>query len=102
MLSDITLGQFFPGKSLLHKLDPRIKIISIIFLIVTIFCAKTYVGFALITAATVFIIAVSGINVGTILKSMKPVLFILVFTVIANIFWTTGDAPLLEFGFIKI
>lgn len=102
MLSDITLGQFFPGKSLLHKLDPRIKILSIILLIVTIFCAKTYAGFAIVAASTVLIVAVSGINLGTIMKSMKPVLFILVFTVVANILWTTGEKPMLELGFLKI
>lgn len=102
MLSDITLGQYFPGKSLLHKLDPRIKILSIIMLIVAIFCAKTYAGFALISAATVLIVAVSRINITTILKSMKPVLFILIFTVVANIFWTSGEHLLIKIGVIKI
>lgn len=102
MLSDITLGQYFPGKSLLHKLDPRIKILSVILLIVSIFCAKTYAGFGAVIVATVLLVALSQINVGTIMKSLKPVLFILAFTMIANLFWTTGEKPLVSFWIIKI
>ena len=102
MLRDITLGQYFPGNSPVHRLDPRMKLILSIVYIVTVFACKTLPSFAAAALLTVVLIALSRISVVTILKSMKPVLFILVFTVIANIFWTTGDAPLLEFGFIKI
>lgn len=102
MLSDITLGQYFPGKSIVHKLDPRVKIISIILLVVTIFLSKTYAGFALMFITALILIAVSHIRFSTVLKSLKPVLFILAFTMVANIFWTSGEHPLLEFGFIHI
>lgn len=102
MLSDITLGQYFPGKSIVHKLDPRVKIISIILLVVTIFLSKTYAGFALMFITALSLIAVSHIRFSTVLKSLKPVLFILAFTMVANIFWTSGEHPLLEFGFIHI
>lgn len=102
MLSDITLGQYFPGKSFIHKLDPRIKIISIILLVVAIFCTKTYQGFAAVVAFAVLLVTVSQINFSTILKSIKPVLFILLFTMTANLLWTTGETPILEFWVIKI
>jgi energy-coupling factor transport system permease protein len=102
MLSDITLGQYFPGKSIIHKLDPRIKIISIILLVITIFCTKTYLGFGAILAFSLLLIGFSGINYSTILKSLKPVMFILAFTVIANMLWTTGETPLFTLGVIKI
>ncbi len=102
MLSDITLGQYFPGNSVIHKLDPRIKIISIILLIVTIFCTKTYTGFALLAVLSFLLVAVSKIYFSTILKSLKPIMFILVFTIIANIFWTTGEHLLVQFWGIKI
>lgn len=102
MLSDITLGQYFPGKSFIHKLDPRIKIISIILLVVTIFCTKTYQGFAAVAAFAVLLVTVSQINFSTILKSLKPVLFILLFTMTANLLWTTGEVPVFEFWVIKI
>ena len=102
MLSDITLGQYFPGKSIVHKLDPRVKIISIILLVVTIFLSKTYAGFALMFITALSLIVVSHIRFSTVLKSLKPVIFILAFTMVANIFWTSGEHPLLEFGFIHI
>lgn len=102
MLSDITLGQYFPGNSLLHKLDPRIKILSIILIIITIFSAKTYIGYGLVALFTMLVVGLSGIHIGIILKSMKPVMFILVFTIIANLFWTTGDTLLFSLGFVKI
>ena len=85
MLKDVTLGQYFPGKSIIHRLDPRIKIISVILLVVAIFCSKTYAGFALMLALALLLVAVSGIHFPTILKSLKPVMFILLFTIIANI-----------------
>ena len=62
MLSDITLGQYFPGKSLVHKLDPRVKILSVILLVVTIFLSKTYAGFALVFAVSFGLVAVSHIQ----------------------------------------
>lgn len=102
MLSDITLGQYFPGNSIIHKLDPRIKIISIILLIITIFCTKTFIGFALIAVLSFLLVAVSKIHFSTILKSLKPIVFILAFTVIANIFWTTGEHLIVQFWGIKI
>lgn len=85
--------QYFPGKSILHKLDPRVKIVSIILFIVTIFLSKTYAGFALVFAVSALLVAVSHIRFSTILKSLKPVLFILIFTMIANLLWTSGDHP---------
>lgn len=102
MLSDITLGQYFPGNSLLHRLDPRIKLLSIVLYIVTVFTAKTYIGFALMAVATAALIGVSGIRYSTVLKSLKPVVFILAFTVIANILWTSGEHVLVDFWVIHI
>ncbi len=102
MLSDITLGQFFPGKSLLHRLDPRIKIIIAVIYIVGIFLADSISGFLLITAFTLALIFISGISFKTIVKGMKPLLYIIIFTVIVNIFWSKGDHLLFEMGFIHI
>ena len=102
MLSDITLGQYFPGNSLIHRLDPRYKIISMILYIAAIFTASSYLSFALIALTTVIIVALSRLNVKIILKGLKPVIFIVAFTVIANILWTTGEKPLFEFWIIKV
>ena len=102
MLSDITLGQYFPGNSLIHRLDPRYKIISMILYIAAIFTASSYLSFALIALTTVIIVALSRLNVKIILKGLKPVIFIVAFTVIANILWTTGEKPLFELWIIKV
>ena len=103
MVSDITLGQFFPGNSVLHRLDPRTKIILAVAFIVAVFVADTPVGFAALLVLTAFMIAVSRVSFGVVLKGVKPIVFILVFTSLLNIFMTVGSgAPLVEFYFIKI
>ncbi len=102
MLGDISLGQFFPGDSFVHKLDPRFKIVFAIFYIVTIFCAASYASFALVTVMALALIAVSKINPRIILKSMKPVLFILIFTAIMNVLFTGGETLLVSFWVIDI
>ena len=72
MISDITLGQFFPGNSLIHRLDARIKIICMILYIAAIFTASSYVSFALVALTTVAIVLLSRLDIGIILKGLKP------------------------------
>ena len=103
MISDITLGQFFPGFSSLHRLDPRSKILIATLFIVGVFLANNTAAFVLLTLVTVFMIAVSRISFSVVLKGIKPIVFILIFTSILNIFMTDGEgAPLLSFWIIKI
>jgi len=105
MISDITLGQFFPGFSIIHKLDPRMKIILAIFFIAAIFVANNPVSFALVILFTVVLVLLSRISLKTVLKGLKPIIFILIFTSIINLFFVggaDGAAPLVEFYFIKI
>ena len=89
-LKDITLGQFFPGSSPIHRLDPRAKLIALIVYIVALFLAvgwQTYLIAFLVLAA---VVAVSTVKPRALLKGMKPVLFLLVFTAILNMFYTPG------------
>ena len=103
MISDITLGQFFPGFSPLHKLDPRTKIILAVVSIVAVFFANNPVSFALITLATLSMIIVSRISLKVILKGIKPLILILIFTAILNVFMTGGEGePLVEFWIFTI
>lgn len=103
MISDITLGQFFPGFSLLHKLDPRTKLLSAILFIVAIFMAKTTLAFLLLAVFTVSLIFVSRISFSVILRGIRPVIYILIFTSLLNIFMTKGVGdPLVSFWVIKI
>lgn len=102
MLRDITLGQYFPGNSPVHRLDPRMKLILSIVYIATVFTCKTLPSFAAAALLTVVLIALSRISVVTILKSMKPVLFIIIFTGIMNLLWSSGEHVLFSFWKITI
>ena len=102
MLKDITIGQFFPGSSILHRLDPRIKIILTVIYIVGIFLADTVSGFLLIGVFTLALIFLSRISLKTVIVGMKPLIYIIIFTVIVNVFWTKGEHLLVDFWIINI
>ena len=103
MISDITLGQFFPGKSLLHRLDPRCKIVLAIIYIACVFTSNNPLTLAILFLFTASLVFIGGISYKVILKSIKPIIFILVFTSFLNIFLTKGDTdPLIQFYFINI
>lgn len=103
MISDITLGQFFPGTSPIHKLDPRTKIILATLFIVAVFLAGNPAAFLLLAITTVLLIVISRISMKVILKSIKPLVFILLFTAILNVFMTKGEGEaLLSFWVIEI
>ena len=102
MLKDITLGQFFPGNSVVHKLDPRTKLVMLVVYIVALFLAKSWISYALMFAFLAICIAVSKIPVKSIVHGMKPLVVILLFTGILNIFFTTGEKILVQFWRIVI
>ena len=103
MLKDNTFGQYFPGKSPLHQMDPRMKILITILYIVAIFLAKNVLSFAFLLLLTLLLIFISRISLRVILRGIRPVLFIILFTVIFNIFFTEGKgAPLFDYGVIEI
>lgn len=102
MLKDITFGQYFPGNSPLHRIDPRAKIIITVMFIVAVFIAKSALAYAFLILSTLIIVLSGKIPVKTVLRGMKPLLFIVVFTAVINIFWTRGDTVLLEVWKIKI
>ena len=101
MLSDITLGQYFPAKSTMHRADPRLKICLTIFAIVLIFSAGNFFSLALAVGYIFLGMGLSKIPLKLYLRSLKPILFIIIFTAVLNIFYGTGD-PLWQWGFIKI
>lgn len=103
MISDITLGQFFPGSSVIHRLDPRTKILLTIAYIVAIFLAKTLIAFAVLTVATVLIVLLSKISFSIIFKGIKPIIYIMIFTALINVFLTKAESePLVSFWVIEI
>ena len=82
MLSDITLGQFIPKDSAVHNLDPRIKIIAVILYIVTVFVANSALSYIFLTLFTFAVILISKINFVTIIKGIKPIAFLILFTAV--------------------
>ncbi len=101
MLKDVTLGQFLPGVSPIHRLDPRAKILFLIALIVFIFITSNYISLALVAAFIVALVFMTRIPVKMYLKSMKMILFIVLFTGIINLFYGRGE-PLVKIGFLQI
>lgn len=103
MISDITLGQYFPGKSPIHTLDPRTKLILAVFYITGVFVSNNPLSFVILTVVTLTLIFMSGISFKTLWKSIKPILIILLFTATINIFMTVGEGDhLVDLGFAKI
>ena len=102
MLKDITLGQYFPGNSVIHKLDPRTKLIFLVAYIVALFLASGWVSYALLFVFLAAVIKVSTIPVKSIVRGMKPLVLILVFTGILNLFFTGGEKVLVKFWVVTI
>ena len=99
MLKDITLGQYFPGNTVAHKLDPRTKILLVVLYIVALFCAKGVVGYALCLAVCV---RISKVGIKQLVRGLKPVLFIIIFTGLLNLFFVPGETYLFQWGFLRI
>ncbi len=102
MLKDITLGQFFPGTSVIHRLDPRTKLIALIVYIVALFSAGSWISYGITLVFLATCIAVSRIPLNSFVRGMKPLVLILVFTGILNLFFTVGDTVLVQFWRITI
>ena len=96
MLKDITLGQYFPGTSLIHRLDPRTKLLGVILYIVALFLAKSWISYAVVLAFLIFAVSVSKIPPKSIVSGMKPLVIILVFTGVLNLFYTDGGIVLVK------
>lgn len=103
-MSGISFGQYYPANSLLHKLDPRIKIILTILYIVCSFLCDNLISYLLLLASALFLVMIGRVPLKIILKGLKGVLFILLFTAVLNVFWTKGepDNLLLQWKFISI
>ena len=90
MLKDVTLGQFFPGSSIVHRLDPRCKLLLTIVYIAALFTAESYVSYAVMLIITGVCIALSRIQLKVILRGLKPLWIIIALTAVLNMFFTPG------------
>ena len=101
MLKDITLGQYFPGTTPVHRLDPRTKLVLVVVYIVALFLAKWFVSYALMLVFLLAVIRISKIRLKVILRSLRPLLIIIILTAILNLFYGQGEV-LVQFWILKI
>ncbi len=102
MLRDITIGQHFPGNSVVHNCDPRLKLVATIAYVVVLYCCGTAVGVALSILLLGALYRIAKVPLRLILKSLKPIVPIILFTGVINIFFYPGETPLVEWGWLTI
>lgn len=102
-MKSVALGQYYPANSLIHRLDPRIKIVLAVIYIICSFLCKNIFSFALLALSAVLLILMSRIPLRTVFGSLKAIIFILIFTAVLNVFWTRGEGdPIFSWGIIKV
>ena len=102
MLSNITIGQYYPAKSLLHRMDPRMKVILTAVFIVLIFLANNFASMALVLAFLGITVALSRVPLKMILRGLKAIVIIVVFTSVLNLFYVQGGTTLVDFWIVHI
>ena len=102
MLKDITLGQYFPGDSAIHRMDPRMKLILTIVYIVGVFMVGNLLGYAIALLFLYLIVRLADIKFSYLAKGVKPLRFIIIFTFLLNLFFVQGETPLLSLGFYTL
>ena len=100
-MRDVVFGQYFPAKSLIHRLDPRGKLIILVAMLVLVFCTFNYASLAITVGFTVVAVLLSGVPIKFYVKSLKVIVFIVILTSVLNLFYGTGD-PIWEWGVLKI
>ncbi|NLL06590.1 MAG: energy-coupling factor transporter transmembrane protein EcfT [Clostridiaceae bacterium] len=101
MIKDITLGQYFPGDSIIHKIDPRVKIVLTMVLMISLLLIESYAAFILYAVLSFTAVFASNIPIRYTLKGLKPIIFIIIFAGLMNILFTPGTT-IFGFKFIRI
>ncbi|MBS6395863.1 MAG: energy-coupling factor transporter transmembrane protein EcfT [Clostridiales bacterium] len=102
MIRDITLGQYYPAKSILHQLDPRVKLVATMIFVVSLFVAKGALGYVVATLFLAMVIRMSKVPFGFMTKGLKAIIMLLLITVVFNLFLIDGNVVLWQFGFLRI
>ena len=102
MLSEITLGQYFPGNSFVHRLDPRTKILATLIYIIAIFLADTTLAYGILIGFAALVVTVSKLPVGMVLKSLKPIWIIILITMVIHMFTAPGETVVFTWKIFKI
>ncbi|MER1959417.1 MAG: energy-coupling factor transporter transmembrane protein EcfT [Solibacillus sp.] len=102
MMEKMIFGRYIPGDSFVHKLDPRSKLLFVFAFIVVVFLANNVITYAILLALTLFVVVLSKIRLYFLINGLKPVIFLMVFTLVLHLLMTKGGAVLLDLGFVKI
>ena len=102
MLKNMTLGQYFPGESFIHRLDPRTKLLATVALIAIVFVAHGFTGFIAIATFVVLAALSTGIHLKFLFRGLKPILFIVLFTFVLNLFFQTGGREILHVWILRV
>ncbi len=102
MIRDITIGQYYPAKSILHRLDPRVKLVSTVLYLISLFLFRNIPGYLVATIFLIVIIRLSRVPFGYIMKGLRPIILLLMITVIFNLFFTTDGAVLVHWWIFTI
>lgn len=102
MMEKMIFGRYIPGDSFVHKLDPRSKLLFVFAFIVVVFLANNVITYAVLLALTLFVVVLSKIRLYFLINGLKPVIFLMVFTLVLHLLMTKGGAVLLDLGFVKI
>lgn len=102
LIKSITIGQYLPGTSPLHRLDPRLKIISLILYITAIFFVRTFAGYGAAFLFTAFLLLLARLPLGYVIRGLRPVLFLVAFTILLHFFMTKGGEVLVRIGPLSV
>ncbi len=102
MLTDINIGQYITGNSIIHRLDPRLKIINTLIAIISLFLISTFIGFAVYFVFIIIIIFSSKIPLKTVLKGLKPIFYLMLITLFFHVFFTRGGDIIWQWRFLRI
>lgn len=102
MMNNMIIGQYVPGDSFIHRMDPRAKLIIVFFYVAVIFLANNIVSYSIIGLFAILAVLVSRVPIYFIIKGLKPILFIIIFTFLLHIFMTREGEVIADIGFLKI
>lgn len=101
MIRDITIGQYYQGDSLIHRLDPRLKVVGVFIYLISLFCFRYVIGFLVAGLFFVLVLKLSKVPFRYVIKGLKPILFLLIFTAALNLLWTPGET-IWKFGILNL
>lgn len=101
MLRDVTIGQYYPAESVLHKLDPRVKLVFTIGYVISLFLVDDWIGYGIAALALALAVMISKVPFSYIVRGLKPIIWLILFTTLMNLFWTPGKA-VWQWGLVKI